>query len=240
MNLYERQLEKELRQWHGEIVKSAGAFERASDEMQKKTQKLVPKKVQDAITSAIEGMVKTMLKGSELLNIHEDTQDLMMAERDYMVIRTFKKYQKTATAQGVGFGMGGILLGMADLPVLMSIKIKFMFDAAKLYGYHPEYLEERLFLLHVFQLAFSGKEHRLEIFHKLEHWDDEELPAIDWEKFQIEYRDYLDLAKMLQLLPVVGGVVGGTANYKLMHRLCENVMNCYRMRILRKRFPERE
>ena len=42
---------------------------------------------------------------------------------------------------------------------------------------------------------------------------------MDWEKFQTEYRDYIDLAKMLQLVPVIGAPVGAYANYQLLQRL---------------------
>lgn len=237
MNLYEKQVESELEGWYKGIVKSAGVLERTSDGIQKKTRQLVPRKVQETITAAVKTMTKTMLHGSGLLSIQEDTQGMTLPERDYLVLACFGKYRNIATAQGIGFGAGGILLGMADLPVLMSIKIKFLFDTAKLYGYNPEEPAERLFLLHIFQLAFSGREHRMDIFEKLEGWDESPHSAMDWEKFQTEYRDYLDVAKLLQMLPVVGGVVGGAANHKLMNRLRENVMNSYRMRILKKKFP---
>lgn len=236
MNLYAQQIDRELTQWRQEMVKSAGMVERATAGVQKKTQKLIPRKAQDAITTAIETMTRTMLYGSGLLTIKDDTSGLSLAERDYLVLRTFQKYKTTAVVQGASFGAGGLLLGLADLPALMSIKIKFMFDCAKLYGYSPETEDERLYLLYVFQLAFSSREHRLEVFDKLAVWDCCEHPPVDWETFQTEYRDYLDLAKLLQLLPVVGSVAGGTANHKLMHRLLENVMNCYRMRILGKVF----
>jgi len=231
MTLYDKQIEKELKRWHDEILKDAGILERASGRIQKQTQKLVPRKVQNTITAAVEFMAETMLTGSQLLSIHADTSELAFAEREYMVLQNFQKYQKAAITQGIGFGMGGILLGLADMPALMSIKIKFLFDTAKLYGYNPELFGERLYLLNVFQLAFSGREYRLKIYRRLEEWDGQEHSNIDWEKFQIEYRDYLDIAKMLQLLPVVGSVAGGTANHKLMNRLREKVMNCYRLRI---------
>ena len=52
-------------------------------------------------------------------------------------------------------GAGGILLGLADFPLLLGIKIKFLFDAATLYGFDTSDKEERLFILHVFQLAFQ-------------------------------------------------------------------------------------
>lgn len=251
MNLYEKQIEKELLRWHKDIVKSAGLLERATGGVQKKTQQLMPRKIQNAITAAVEKMTHTMMFGSGLLTIREDTAGLSLAERDYLVLQCFQGYMKTAVAQGIGFGAGGVLLGLADLPVLMSIKVKFLFDCAKLYGFDPEEQGERLYLLHIFQLAFSSREHRLEVFRTLEGWDAQPPAgeaatdltgehAVDWERFQVEYRDYLDLAKLLQLLPVVGSVAGGTANHKLMHRLRENVMNCYRMRITGRRFPAGE
>ena len=232
MNLYEKQIQKELTDWYGDIVKSAGVIKRTSDRVQKKAQQLVPAKMQGAVTAAVEALVKTILTGSGLVSVKEDTSGMVLAERDYLVLQHFKGYRTTATVQGAGFGMGGVLLGMADLPVLLGIKVKFLFDTAKLYGFNPELPEERLFLLHVFQLAFSSREYRLKVFGQIERWDEQPHPEVDWEQFQIEYRDYLDLAKLLQLLPVVGSVAGGTANHKLMGRLCENAMNCYRMRIL--------
>ena len=46
----------------------------------------------------------------------------------------------------------------------------------------------------------------------------------------------LDVAKFFQLLPIVGGVAGGTANNSLMNQLKTQTMNAYRMRILGKRW----
>ena len=238
MNLYEKQIDKELNHWYQGIQKHAGFLERSSDQLQKKTQKMIPVKIRNTITSVMETMTETIMNGSELLTVKEDTGDLALAERDYLVLHSFYTYRNTATVQGAGFGMGGVLLGMADLPVLMSIKIKFMFDAAKLYGFNPEHLEERLFILHVFQLAFSSKEHQLRIFQIIEDWEHAESYDVNWEKLQTEYRDYIDFAKLLQLLPVVGSVAGGTANYRLMNRLRDTVMNCYRMRILKRQFRD--
>ena len=42
--------------------------------------------------------------------------------------------------------------------------------------------------------------------------------------------DYIDLAKMAQLLPFVGAAVGAVANYKLIEQLGDTAMNCYRLR----------
>ena len=37
----------------------------------------------------------------------------------------------------------------------------------------------------------------------------------DWRNFQQEYRDYIDLAKMAQLIPVIGAPVGIVVNNRL-------------------------
>ncbi len=103
-----------------------------------------------------------------------------------------------------------------------------------MYGFDTSDKEERLFILHVFQLAFSSDDHRKEIWKAIETWDTEEENHMDWEKFQTEYRDYIDLAKMLQLVPIIGAPVGAYANYQLLQRLGEVTMNCYRMRLLNK------
>ncbi len=83
------------------------------------------------------------------------------------------EYKKIAAAEGAGTGAGGILLGLADFPLLLTIKIKFLFDAATLYGFDTSKQEERLFILHVFQLAFSSDDHRKEIWKAIETWDTE-------------------------------------------------------------------
>jgi hypothetical protein len=50
------------------------------------------------------------------------------------------------------------------------------------------------------------------------------------EKFQQEGRDYLDLAKLVQLVPVIGAVGGAYVNHRLTHKLGNFAMNAYRMR----------
>ena len=65
-------------------------------------------------------------------------------------------------------------------------------------------------------------------------WDRREHPAtldgLDWRRLQQEYRDYIDLPKMAQLIPVVGAPIGAVVNYGLVDRLGEAAINAYRMR----------
>ena len=41
-----------------------------------------------------------------------------------------------------------------------------------------------------------------------------------------------DLAKMAQLIPVIGAPVGVVVNYRLITKLGETAMNAYRMRLM--------
>ena len=58
-----------------------------------------------------------------------------------------------------------------------------------------------------------------------------DINQFDWRNFQQEYRDYIDLAKMAQLIPGIGAVVGVVVNYKLINQLGKTAMNAYRMRL---------
>ena len=92
------------------------------------------------------------------------------------------------------------------------------------------------FILHVFQLAFSSEETRKETLSIIENWEEEKLliADMDWRDFQQEYRDYIDLVKMFQLIPGFGAIVGAFANYNLLDQLGEAAMNSYRLRLMQR------
>ena len=58
----------------------------------------------------------------------------------------------------------------------------------------------------------------------------QDINEFDWKSFQQEYRDYIDLAKMAQLIPGIGAAVGVIVNYRLLNQLGKTAMNAYRMR----------
>ncbi|MCL2197431.1 MAG: EcsC family protein [Defluviitaleaceae bacterium] len=230
-NLYLKTIKKELTAWEKKMQKKPSLTNRASKAIQEKIQNLVPDKVQNLITAAVKTMIETVISGSGLITKTEQTLKPSLAESDFLVTQAFSVYHKTAVAQGIGFGLGGVLINLADLPALLLVKTKFLFDCAKLYGFDISDDKERMFMLYVFQLAYCCDRRRLEIFPIIKNWDTESA-EIEWEKLQTEYRDYMDIAKLLQLLPVVGAVAGGAANHRLMNKLKVTAMNCYRMRVL--------
>ncbi|MGM7719338.1 EcsC family protein [Metabacillus sp. Hm71] len=230
---YETQMAEEARLWKQRQLRRPSFLERSSKKAQTKMNQLIPEKVHTTITESIKKMVQATLVGSNVTTFPKRIENLTFEEREQLVEKTIGTFKKTAAIEGASTGAGGILLGLADFPLFLSIKMKFLFEVASIYGYSTKEYEERLFLLYVFQLAFSSETHKEETLEKIEHWDTlkNEVKDLDWRVFQQEYRDYIDVVKLMQILPGIGAVVGGVANYHLVQQLGECAMNCYRLRI---------
>lgn len=235
MREYETKVNKEIQTWRDKIFKRSSLFNRVSKKAQNKINGIIPDKVHRVITESIKNMVKATLFGSNLTTKKGQSNGLTLYERDELLKEKLSTYRKTAVVEGAGTGAGGIFLGLADFPLLLSIKMKFLFEVATVYGYDTSKYEERLFMLHVFQLAFSNDEKRKETFHIIDNWEEQKKTLIDmdWQVFQQEYRDYIDLVKMLQLIPGFGAIVGAYANYNLLDQLGDTAMNAYRLRYLK-------
>ncbi|MFF2446256.1 EcsC family protein [Neobacillus sp. NPDC058068] len=236
MNEYELKVYEEVEEWKRKLSRRSGMINRLSKKAQGKINGWIPEKVHEVMTESIKAMVKATLFGSQATTVKDQARGLTLAERDELARRKIAAYQKTAVAEGAGTGAGGILLGLADFPLLLTIKMKFLFEAASVYGFNTKEYEERLFILHVFQLAFSSNEIRRTTLADIENWESRkhDLVEMDWRKFQQEYRDYIDLAKLFQLVPGIGAIVGAYANNNLLKQLGETAMNAYRLRLLQK------
>ncbi|HEY0054218.1 MAG TPA: EcsC family protein [Pedobacter sp.] len=235
MNVYEQQAKFELEIWKKRMLKEPSFTDVVSRNIQARINNVIPDKVHSAITYTIQKMVQAVLFGSEYTSA-KPLNDASLQYREAFVKRQIDIYKKAASAEGALTGAGGILLGLADFPLLLGIKIKLLFEIASLYGYDVADYRERLYLLYIFQLSFSSRKRQKEVFEYLNRWNEhaqtlpEDVEEFDWRTFQQEYRDYIDLAKMAQLIPVIGAAVGAIANYKLITKLGHTAMNCYRMR----------
>ena len=236
MTNYEHKALLELKDWQRRMMKEPSLFDSISKGVQNRINNLIPEKAHKVITMSIQKMVQSVLFGAKYITskpLHDSNLEL----RETFIKRKIESYRNTAVTEGAVTGAGGILLGLADFPILLTIKIKLLFELASLYGYNVKDYKERLFILYVFQLAFSSQKRRNEIYTRIADWDNyiKSLPPdaeqFDWRTFQQEYRDYIDLAKLAQLVPVIGAAVGAIANYKLVNLLGEMAMNSYRMRI---------
>ena len=235
MELYERKIFTELEQWQKKITRKPSFTNRVARSVQQRINKVIPEKAHQAITAAVKQMVRAVLFGAEQTT-SSPVAGLSLQKREQTILERIEFYKRTAAAEGGLTGLGGILLGLAEFPVLLGIKIKLLFEIASLYGHDVNDFKERLYILYIFQLAFSSQESRREVYQHLKNWQEisshlpDDIHQFDWRSFQQEYRDYIDLAKLAQLIPVVGAVVGLVVNYRLLNQLGETAMNAYRMR----------
>jgi hypothetical protein len=245
VEVYEEQVFQELKQWKESIQSRPSVVGSMAKSIQNRINNMIPDRVHEVITNAIRRMTKTVLFGARLTTLpapHEDS----LAAIETQVRKKIDTYSKTAAAEGAVTGYGGILMGLADLPLWLSIKIKLLFEIANLYGHDLSDYKERIYLLHIFQLTFSRHKLKRRVFQRMHNWKEKEkkLPddinEFDWRSFQIEYRDYLDLAKLMQLIPGFGAIVGFYVNHRLTKKLGNYAMNAYRMRRFEKKGKVRD
>jgi len=238
---YEYQAQLALKAWQAHISRRPSLGDKLSKAVQTKMNNLIPEKVHRVITKAMKGMVRSVLFGAQHTT-PKATLFTSLKTTEEAVERRVQFYKKAAAAEGGATGAGGFLLSLADFPILLGMKLKMLFDVAALYGYDVNDYKERLYILHIFQLAFSSKKHRRSVYFEMENWDvkkhllPNDVHQFDWRNFQQEYRDYIDLAKLAQLIPGIGALVGYVVNYRLVNKLGITAMNAYRMR----RLPEQE
>jgi len=235
MTHYENQVYHEMYLWKVRVSRSPTAGSKLAKGIQHKMNNLIPEKVHQVITTSIEKMVKAVLFGSTYVtSTRREVGSLQL--REAYVKRVARHYRNAAIVEGAITGAGGILMGFADFPAFLAIKIKLLFEIAAIYGYDVKNYKERLFMLYLFKMAFSSRLKQQEVLEHLVHWQrysqalPDDLEHFDWRDFQLEYRDYIDLAKMAQLIPFVGAVVGVVANKQLTQQLVITAMNGYRLR----------
>jgi hypothetical protein len=230
---YESLARAELERWQIEMQQSPGWLSNATQGLQHRLNSYIPERVHAAVTVIIEQMTRAMLAGSSYITA-PPLAAATLQERERRVAERIDFFRRTAAAEGGITGAGGLFLGLADFPLLLSLKLKLLFEIASLYGYSGNDYSERLYLLYIFQLAFSRAAQRRDVYAKLPQWrrrmEPQSIESFDWRTFQQQYRDYIDLAKLAQLVPIIGAPVGAVVNYRLLRKLGDTAINAYRMR----------
>jgi len=238
MDHYLQQASSALSAWQKQMLRRPSFFNSLSKKMQTKVNSWIPERVHKAITVTLKQMIRGVLFGAKHTTA-DPLKDFSLPAREELVLRKIGVYRKTAAIEGGITGAGGFLMGLADFPILIGIKIKLLFDIASLYGFDTNDYKERVYILHIFELAFSSHEHRRNVYLEMTDWDEksktlpDDINEFDWRNFQQEYRDYIDLAKMAQLIPVIGAPVCIVVNNRLIKKLGITAMNAYRMRLIR-------
>lgn len=231
---YEARVLAEAEAWRERQLRRPGLWDMTTRATQDRINRIIPERMHQIVTSGVELTTRGIMTGAEWTTakplLHGD-----LRTREELIRTRVDLYRTTASVEGGVAGAGGLLLAAADFPALLAIKVKLLAEIGALYGHSGKSLAERLYLLRIFQLAFSSARHRPEALSALEaagrglHQPDR-IQDFDWRKFQLEYRDYIDLAKLAQLIPVIGAPVGAVVNWRLTTRLATTAMNAYRLR----------
>ncbi|WP_018924199.1 EcsC family protein [Salsuginibacillus kocurii] len=241
MTNYEKNAHDEAFAWYRNTTKPPSMTATMTKQIQYKMNRYIPQKVHDASAQAVKAMIETVLSSSTTFGKIAPVSTPSLKEADNAIEELAAKHRNIATAEGAGTGAGGLFLGMVDFPALLSIKFRFLWEAAQLYGFDPSIEEERLFLVHVFQSAFSAPQQKAEAAKRIREWEtwidnikSKEPPEnwVDWTLFQEGYRDAIDLPKLLQLVPGFGAVVGAVVNRHFLTVLADAAKQSYRFRLL--------
>jgi hypothetical protein len=234
---YEKTAVQELKAWKKTVQRKQPLLGMLARQLQTRINRAIPERVHAAITTAIKQMTRAVCLGAEFTT-PKVVESASLRERETKVDARIKFYARTAAAEGAVTGAGGILLGLADFPLWLTVKMKMLFEVAALYGHDVKDFRERIYLLYIFEITFSKQGRRREIYEILRDWDNyvKDLPndinSFDWRTFQQEYRDYIDLAKLLQLVPGIGAPIGAVVNLRLTKKLGRMAKNAYRLRFL--------
>lgn len=225
-----------LDQWQLSMRKKPSILNNFKKIIQRKINKIIPEKVHTVITKGIKGITRAVLFGAGFTTLaHRNGKSLEEIEANILIKINF--YSSSAAAEGAITGFGGFLSSLADFPLWLTLKMKMLFEIASHYGFDIDDYRERIYILYIFQLTFSSQQHRNTIYEFMEDWSNkrETLPndvhEFDWRTFQLEYRDYIDLAKLFQMIPGIGAFTGAYINHRLTKKLGHTAMNAYRMRM---------
>jgi hypothetical protein len=235
MDAYIDQILMELGKWQVAMQRPPSLTNRMTKSMQSRINRLIPEKVHQAVTVAIKQMTRAVIFGAHMTTPPRKHK-MTLEQTEDKIRQRINFYRSSAAVEGAITGVGGFFWGLADFPLWLSLKMKMLYEIATYYGVDVKDYKERIYILYIFQLTFSSQTHRNEVYVIIEDWErqkemlPDDINQFDWRTFQLEYRDYIDLAKLFQLIPVVGAVVGAYVNHRLTNKLGTNAMNAYRLR----------
>ena len=202
--------------------------------------KLTPKFIHKKINILLDELIQYLNSGSKYL-IHPqttikkfenaaslaDVQKSLLSEMDTIVDKIIENRKSVATAQGATTGFGGIFTLAIDIPAVLSMSLNILQEIAICYGYNPEDIQERLFIVKCLQFSSSDIVGKQTILHELKHFDarvnhDNSMSQIkSWREVFTVYRDNYGWKKLFQMIPIAGMIFGAYLNRKTIEEIAE-------------------
>src|SRR5690606_14675691 len=124
--LYRKRVMIELAFWKHKMLRKQPLGSIWAKNLQTKLNNLIPEKVHQAITFTIEKMVKGVLFGARHARPAPRGCGGFLRREAY-VQRLVRNDKRPASIDGALKGAGGILLGIADFPAVLAVKIEMFF-----------------------------------------------------------------------------------------------------------------
>src|SRR5690349_8285321 len=121
---YEEMARREMDAWQFDMQRYPTVLGGLSKTVQDKVNSFIPDKIHEAITITLKQMIRAVLFSSEVITRKPSAGQLTLEQREATVLQRVKIYQHVGAAEGGITGAGGILLGLADFPLLLSLKLK--------------------------------------------------------------------------------------------------------------------
>jgi hypothetical protein len=234
----------ELEQWEKEIVCEPSFLDKLSRRVQKKVDSFIPDIVHEKIAQALQLSIKGLTSGIALITSDDYLlqKNLPLRIKDSRANELILKYKNLASAEGAVTGAGGALLSAVDFPALIGIKLKLLQELSTNYGFNAKEFSERMFMIKLFQFAYSIEYLKFQRYEELRDWQpsrtEEKTNSLftdgtDWRAFATEYRDAIDMRKLLQIVPGIGAVVGAIANRSILDDLAQAAIRIYQLRVIK-------
>lgn len=194
------------------------------------------------------GLLKRTIPEERLETERRVREELLQKRPDAKNVRAFHKSAAlsgaaaTAAATAEGLALGLLGMGLPDIPILLSILLRAVYQTAVRYGFPCDTPEEQYYILLLLSAALAKGEEGRGYSGRADAYgravDHGERPAFDLEDQMRETAKALSgamlTAKFIQGAPVVG-VIGGASNFSASRRVTEAANLKYQKRFLEKK-----
>ena len=119
MDQYQQQVYSELSAWQKQMLRNPSLLNRLSKKIQTKINTWIPEKIHKAITLTIKQMIRGVIFGATHTTAKPLSGQSLQAT-EAAIQQRIEFYRTTAAVEGGITGAGGILLGLADFPILLG------------------------------------------------------------------------------------------------------------------------
>jgi|GEM_PF-329909 len=261
LSKYEREVWDEITRWEITPASKWDAVNHGLDAVKDGLTSMAPEAVVKPIMDAMEGLLVGLRDVAEVavrdtalidevnglghgVKVIRDLRRVPLELLDKISGNSVMGGKLVAAMEGAGMGLGGFVLIAADIPALLTIIFRYIRQIAHTYGFATDSEEERVFILNLLGAGSTDQGAKTAFLHNLNRvamsvaknaaWKDLEKNAMVAliRKIAQAIGVRLTKRKLAQLIPVLGVLVGGGANYHYADDVLEAARFMYRKRWL--------